>query len=301
MTPLWLRLAVRELRGGLTGLRLLAVCLFLGVAAIAGVGSLSSSIVAAIDEQGQTLLGADVEVRFSSRAATPDQRAAFEALGTVSEGVRMRSMVRPTGTNPNPPILAELKAVDGAYPLYGRAALATGTALQTALRGDSVVVAQAIADQLGLKPGDRVEIGAAMLTVGGVLTEEPDRAGQGFSLGPTAMVSLATLAKTGVDAPGSLYTRAYRIKLPAGADATAIEPQLETRFPDAGWDIRDRSNGAPGVQRFVERLGQFLTLVGLTALVVAGVGVGNGVASYLDTKSTGIASLKSLGATSGLI
>src|SRR3546814_4356046 len=81
----------------------------------------------------------------------------------------------------------------------------------------------------------------------------------------------------------------------------AVTERIEERFPDSGFDIDDRSNGAPGTRRFIERLGQFLTLVGLTALVVAGIGVGNGVTSYLDGKRGIIATLKMLGATSRTI
>ena len=68
-----LRLAIRDLRGGLTGLRLLAVCLFLGVAALAGVGSLSSAIVGGIAGEGQRILGGDIEVRVSQREASQEE------------------------------------------------------------------------------------------------------------------------------------------------------------------------------------------------------------------------------------
>ena len=296
--PLALRFAIRELRGGLTGLRLLAVCLFLGVAALAGVGSLSAAIVEGLSLRGQEILGGDVQVELARRA-TDAERAGFASFGDVSEGVRMRAMAGKVGAETR--VLGELKAVDVAYPLYGDFRLVGGGALQPALRGRSAVVAQALADQLDLAIGDRIEVGNTILIVAGVIANEPDRAGEGFTLGPTILVSMNTLPATGLVQPGSLFRFNYRLRLPANADITAVEPALNERFPDAGWDIDDRSNGAPGVRRFVERLGQFLTLVGLTALVVAGVGVGNGVASYLDAKSGTIATLKSVGATSRLI
>lgn len=299
MMSLALKLALRELRGGLTGLRLLAVCLFLGVAALAGVGSLSAAIVEGLSLRGQAILGGDVEVRLAARRATAEERAAIEAFGDVSEGVRMRAMVARVGTDRR--VLGELKAVDRAYPLYGNFRLTSGEPLQPALVGGRAVIAQALADQLDLKAGDKIELGNATLTVSGIIAEEPDRAGEGFTLGPTVMVGMPTLPATGLVQPGSLFRYHYRIRMPEGGDIAAVKPALNERFPNAGWDIQDRTNGAPGVRRFVERLGQFLTLVGLTALVVAGVGVGNGVASYLDAKSGTIATLKSVGAVSALI
>ena len=69
MTTAW-SLALREMRGGLRGLRLLILCLFLGVAGLAGVGSLGEAITAELDARGQEILGGDIELRVAQRAAT---------------------------------------------------------------------------------------------------------------------------------------------------------------------------------------------------------------------------------------
>ena len=293
-----LRLALRDLRGGLAGLRLLAVCLFLGVAALAGVGSLSSSIVSGLAEQGQAILGGDVQVEIAQRDATPEELALFEAQGTVSHITRMRAMAaRLDGTES---ILVELKGVDDAYPLYGDFRLQPG-ALAPRPSGAQVAIGPELAERLDLRVGDSLRIGEASLRIIGLIAEEPDRVGQGFTLGSTALVDRAGLAATGLVQPGSLYTSAYRLRLPQSLAPETVTERIEQAFPDAGFDIDDRSNGAPGTRRFIERLGQFLTLVGLTALIVAGIGVGNGVTSYLDAKRGIIATLKLLGATSRTI
>jgi putative ABC transport system permease protein len=290
-----LRLALRDLRGGLAGLRLLAVCLFLGVAALAGVGSLSSAIVAGLEARGQDMLGGDVQVSVTQRAATAEELAAFAAEGEVSRITRMRAMAARTDGMES--VLVELKGVDAAWPLYGDFRLARGRRPT----GAEVAIAPELADRLGVGVGERIRIGAAELRVAGLIAEEPDRVGQGFTLGSTALVDQAGLAATGLVQPGSLYTSAYRIRLPAAAAPEQVSARLKGRFRNAGFQVQDRSNGAPGTRRFIERLGQFLTLVGLTALVVAGIGVGNGVSSYLDLKRGTIATLKLLGATSRTI
>jgi putative ABC transport system permease protein len=293
-----LRLALRDLRGGLAGLRLLAICLFLGVAALAGVGSLSSAIVSGLAERGQSILGGDIQVTVSQREATADEVAAFRRLGDVSHITRMRAMAaRLDGAES---ILVELKGVDRSYPLYGEFRLQPG-ALEARPSGNQVAVGPELADRLSLRVGDSLRIGNASLRIIGLIAEEPDRVGQGFTLGSTALVDRAGLAATGLVQPGSLYTSAYRLRLSAGADVGATAKRLTERFRNEGFQVQDRSNGAPGTRRFIERLGQFLTLVGLTALVVAGIGVGNGVTSYLDSKRNIIATLKLLGATSATI
>jgi putative ABC transport system permease protein len=287
-----LRLALRDLRGGLAGLRLLAVCLFLGVLALAGVGSLSAAIVAALAERGQEILGGDVQLVVAQREANAGELAAFAREGRVSHVTRMRAMAaRPDGEES---VLVELKGVDAAWPLFGSFRTKPGARP----RGGQAAVGPELAERLGLRLGDRMRVGAAQLEIVGLIAGEPDRIGQGFTLGSTVLVDRAGLAATGLVQPGSLYTSAYRLQLAAGADPKAAADRLRKRFGAGGWQVQDRSNGAPGTRRFIERLGQFLTLVGLAALIVAGIGVGNGVASYLDGKRATIATLKLLGATS---
>lgn len=292
---LGLKLALRELRGGLSGLRLLAVCLVLGVAALAGVGSLSSAITTGLSDRGQLILGGDVEARLTQRSATAAERAGLARHGTVSEVVRLRAMAGPAGSDRR--VLAELKAVDARWPLYGRFRIDGGARLGPG----EAAIAPALAEQMKLARGDRLSLGNSDFRVAGIIAEEPDKAGEGFGFGPGVIVRAADLPATGLVAPGSLYRTHYRILLPTGADPKAVRAALRRDFPEAGWQLQDRSNGAPGTRGFIERLGQFLTLVGLTALVVAGVGVGNGVASYLDGKSGTIATLKTLGADTRLI
>lgn len=303
--PVASRIALREIRGGLGALRLMFVCLLLGVLALAGVGTLASSIQKGLSAQGQELLGGDIEARLTQRFPGADEAAALRALGDVSESVRMRAMARgQSGAAAGKQLLVELKAVDSRWPLYGTAQLAgqpAGNASVQQALARGAVIGEALADQLGLRVGDRVAIGDASLMVTGIIAVEPDRAGEGFTLGPSFLVAMDRLAETALVQPGSLYRHHSRVRMPASADIPAATASLEAQFPEAGWRLADRSDGAPGVRRFVERLAQFLTLVSLTALAVAGVGVGNGVASWLDRRSGTIATLKVLGAPARVI
>ncbi|WP_243442415.1 ABC transporter permease [Sandarakinorhabdus limnophila] len=285
---------MRELRGGLAGLRILAVCLVLGVAALAGVGSLASAINAGLAERGQFLMGGDVALRVSGRNPTPEQRAAAATLGTVGDVVKLRGMVsRGDGGDS---VLAEVKAVDATWPLYGRVVLEGGGKV-----GPGMAAAQPVlADKLGLKPGDRLQLGQTTLTYAGTLLEEPDRAGDGFGFGPGLVVDVKDLERAELITLGSLYTSELRVKLKPGVPVDAARERLEAVAGEGG-RVRDRSNGAPGTRNFVNQLGQFLSLVGLTALVVAGVGVAGGVSAYLGARTRTIATLKVLGADSATV
>ncbi|WP_219895207.1 ABC transporter permease [Aquisediminimonas profunda] len=293
-----LRLALRDLRGSKAGLRLLAVCLFLGVAALAGIGSLSTAILTGLSEQGQVILGGDLQAEAAQRSATDEERAAFARFGTLSETTQMRAMAATADGSQS--LLIELKGIDANYPLYGRLRLAKG-ALAARPSGTDVAIAPALAEKLDLKVGSQIRVGDAQFRIMGIIAEEPDRVGEGFTLGPVVMADKAGVDATGLIQPGSLYTSKYRVKMRDGADPAKATASLSKQFAGAGWDYRDRSNGAPGTRRFIERLGQFLALIGLASLAVAGIGVGNGVASWLDGKRESIATLKVLGASSQTI
>ena len=283
-----LRLALRELRGGLSGLRLLAICLVLGTLALAGVGSLSSAIRQGLADNGQIILGGDIEAKLTQRRATDAERAGLARVGRVSEVVRLRAMAGRAGSDDR--AFVELKAVDAAYPLYGTLTLSNGASLTPGTAAPGT----ALAERLGLKAGDSLVIGAATFRVAGIIATEPDAAASGFGLGPGVLIRLADLDRTELTAPGSLFRAQYRVALPAGVRPDTAVTALRRSL--GGAQLGTRDNAAPGTRDFIDRLGQFLTLVSLTALVVAGVGVGNGVTAYLDAKSGTIATLKSLGA-----
>ncbi len=294
------RLAMRDLDWRLRGLRLLAVCLFLGVATLATIGSLAASLTGEIGERGQEILGGDVEISMTQRQLSPEDRAAVAQLGRLSTTLRTRAMARrlaPANDAQTPDaVLTELKGVDGAYPLSGQ--LVSRPAGVT-LADDAVIVAPALLDRLALRVGDRLRYGTADFTIAGVIASEPDRVGEGFTLGPVALTTLAGLARTGLIQPGALYESKYRLLLSPGRSPEAIVSDIDARFADRAWEVRTRDRAAPGAERFFGRLGEFLTLIGLAALAIAGIGVGNGVAAYLATRRAGIATLKVLGATAG--
>jgi putative ABC transport system permease protein len=288
------RLARRELDARFRGLRLLLVCLILGVGALAAIGSLTRSITGELAARGQSLLGGDIELSVSQRTADAAERRSMARLGRVSETIRMQSMAASADGDTAP---IELKAVDDAYPLYGTLRLKAGPA--RALTPTQSYIGPALAERLKLRVGQQVRYGSARFTIAGIIADEPDRLSEGFTLGAVALISPEGLARTALIAPGSLYESKYRIA--SGYAPAAAIKAFTDRFPAQGWDTRTRDRASPGAERFLTRMGEFLVLVGLTALVIAGIGVGNGVSSYLATRRGGIATLKVLGATSGLI
>ncbi|MEJ5901065.1 ABC transporter permease [Ochrobactrum teleogrylli] len=296
-----LRFALREMRGGLAGFYIFLACIALGVAAIGGVNSVARSVSTGIASEGQSILGGDVSFALNQREATAEERAFIEKQGRMAESATMRSMARmPDGSDQS---LVEVKAVDAAYPLYGtlKAAPAQSLADMTAIKGDvyGAAVSQDFLNRMGLTLGAKVLLGAQTFELRAVIESEPDLLSSGFNFAPRFLVSLDGLRASGLIQPGSLVDHIYKVALPNGAPDAAIAEvrrQAAADFPDAGWNIRSRTNAAPALSANIERFSQFLTLVGLTALIVGGVGVANAVRAYLDGKRGVIATFKSLGA-----
>ena len=287
-------IARRDLSARFKGLRLLLICLFLGVGALAAIGTLTGAIQHELASRGRTILGGDVEVAVWQRRASAAEIAAFERAGQLSGGMRLQAMAR-AGELAAP---VELKAVDAGYPLVGKLRLQDGRSV-SAPPADSAWLAEGGAQRLGVNPGDSITIGSLTLRVGGIIADEPDRLGEGFTLGPVVIVAADVPARAGLTAPGAMYRSKYRIALKPGSDAQALADGLKKRFPSSGFELRTRDNASPGAERFVSRMGDFLVLVGLAALAIAGIGIGGGVTSYLDARRTSVATLKVLGATSG--
>jgi len=295
LTASW-SIARRDLHAGFRGLRLLFICLFLGVATLAAIGSLTAAITDEITQRGQVILGGDIEVAMTQREASAAEKQELRRLGTLSETIRMRAMAQAAAPSAVAAVLTELKGVDSVYPLYGALTLRGGA--YRPLPADRIIIGEALAERLDLKPGSQLRYGTATFTVADIIADEPDRVGEGFTLGPVALVSMEGLRRTGLIQPGSLFESKYRIRTPSGIDAHAERQALEKSHASSGWSFKDRDRAAPGTNRFFERMGQFLSLIGLTALVIAGIGVSNGVSSYLTIKRNSIATLKVLGATS---
>lgn len=300
------RFARRELRGGLKGFAVFLACLTLGVAAIAAVGTVRAAIDRALAEQGAVLLGGDAQMSFTYRYATDDERAFMaDHAAKVSEIVDFRSMAVKGEGQEAERALTQVKAVDSAYPLTGRLALlpdmppAEAFAVKDGIPG--AVMDPVLADRLGLRTGDTFHLGRNAFRLTALIEREPDGAMSGFSLGPRTIVLSADLAGSGLLEPGSLFDTRYRLLLPPGADLPAFGKLATETMRDNGMRWQDSRHGAPGTERFVDRMGSFLVLVGLAGLAVGGVGIAAAVRSYLDGKTETIAALKALGAEGRVI
>jgi len=299
------RLARREMRSGLGGFRLFIACLALGVGAIAAILSFSRAVEEGVRADSREILGGDVSISVLYREATPDQEAFLAQQGKLTRWIDSRSMARAVKEG-GEATLVQLKAVEGAYPLYGQVELQGGGSLADALaKRDGVwgaVVEEAALKRMNIALGDLVKVGEATVQVRALIAREPDSGLNAFaSLGPRLMMPFEALAETGLLQPGSLVTWQYRLRLPPGVSDKETIEKIQARYPRDGWRVQGLADAGGGIRFWLDRLTQFLGLIGLSSLLVGGVGVGNSVSSFLATRQRTIATMKCLGAPERLV
>jgi len=297
-----LRFAARELRGGLRGFYVFIACTALGVMAIAGVSSLAAGLAEGLAREGRVILGGDLAFTLSMRSANAEERAFLDRQGAVSLAATMRAMARAQDGRTT---LVEVKAVDGNYPLYGSVAADPPQPLEQTLayrNGAFGAAAESgLLARLSLGPDARITLGSAIIEIRAILTSEPDKLSGGIGFGPRLLVSEQALQASGLLQPGSVVRWHYRLRLPENnrtdAAVRTVAATAQSELPKAGWELRSRANVSPSLEQNVERFTQYLVLVGLTALLVGGVGVANAVKSHVGGRRETIAVLKAMGAS----
>ena len=304
-----LRFALRDLRGGLSGLRIFLLCIALGVAAIVGVESLALALNDGLGREGRVILGGDASFSLIHRRLSADERRFLQGFGSLSTIATTRGMARAASGDA---ALIEIKAVEPSWPRLGAAVFAPPMPLDAALgEKDGVfgaAVEEALLARLNVKLGDVIRIGEAKFAIRTVLVSEPDRLATGIGLGPRVLISDAGLGATKLVQPGSLIRWTTRVvmggpgKAPDNSAVQRLMREAKQTFPHAGWDARTRLNVSPDFSRDLDRFADYLTLAGLLSLVVGGVGVANAAQGFVERKRATLAILKAIGATgSGVV
>lgn len=295
----WLRVALIDLRGDLRRFGVLLACLALGVATIAIVGSVGAALQSALARDARVVLGGDLEAQLSYRVATPEERTVLGGLGRVAEVIEVNGRANAETDSS----FVSLRAVDQNYPLLGSVTLEAGDvglALPELLAerdgNYGAVVDPLLLDRLGLKLGDTITIGPARFELRATLQSLPDQVTQGFQLGVPVLLSLEGLGATAILEPGVLARYRYKILLEE-PDFAAASAAIKAAFPDAGWQIRSPKDATDDLARGFDVFSRFLIIVGLSSLLVGGVGVANAVTAYITERQRSIATMRSLGAT----
>lgn len=293
-----LRMLRRDWRSG--ELYALALALVIAVGGVTSVGFFADRVSQALKRQASQLLGADL-VLVSDHPLRPEFEVEARRRGLATAAVvSFPSMVVSGGRTQ----LAEIKAVGAGYPLRGRLRIADVP--QGAERPASGVPAPGtvwlearLLNQLGFESGGVLELGQARLAAGAVLTFEPDRGGDLFSIAPRLLMNLADIPKTGLEQPGSRIS--YRLLLAGEGKAVSGYRSWAERHIGRGERLEGVSDARPEIRAALERAGQFLGLAALTSVVLAAVAIVLAARRFLHRHLDSCAVMRCLGGTQALI
>ena len=303
MTLLHLTFIRRQLATTRSQSLIFLLCVALSMVTLVALRGFGDSVDRALTRDARALIGADVVVQ-SNFTFDPAVDAAVAAIVARGDAETVRtwefySVVRRSGEDSS--LLSNLKIVEAGWPLYGSATLASGAALSAVLAPGRIIVEQALLDRLGVQVGDALRVGDANLTIGGVITFEPDRPTTFFALGPRVLVDAADLAALNLVNPGSRVTYRWLLKAadPDSVDALAAEIRAVAARDFVRVDTFRTAR--TGVERFFTNFLFFLSLVGIFTLMLAGIGIQSSLTAFLRERHSTIAIAKTLGASSRFV
>lgn len=296
------RMAARELRAHPGALAFFSLCVALGVASLVGTESMGQALAGRLRAERRTLLGGDLEM-LSRRPLERALRDEIEALRRegVEAAITVETLSMASRADGARTRLCTLKAVTSSYPLYGKLTSSPPDALSGMHRGEGVVIAPALGLQMEVSTGDVLKLGRMEFPIRGILEVEPDRLGEPFRLGPRLMMRLQDLEESGLLAKGSRATWRVLFRTPPKLDLRALSSRLKALSTDPNVEFTTGEQGPRSTRRFLRRVRLFLDLAGLAVLLLAGVGTGLAVRTFLNQRLHTIAILKCLGASGQLL
>ncbi len=295
-------MAAREMRASWKRLLFFFICIAVGVGAIVALRSVIQSVRFTFAGEARSLIAADAIVN-SNRQPTKESlekiARRLEAAGATStRSVELATMARPSDVADGRARMVELRAVESAFPYYGKMRLADGVPYEHALlQNFGVLVRPELLAQLDVNVGDRLTIGSQQFTIRGLIEAEPGRRLGGFSIGPRVFVDLADLEKTGLIGLGSRVAMQQLLKVP---DRALDQLIVDLRADLSNDFLRVRSYKATedDIGDEFGRAENYLSLVGLVIVILGGIGVSSVTRVFVQQKMKSIAVLKCLGGRS---
>ncbi|MAK60978.1 MAG: oxidoreductase [Ponticaulis sp.] len=301
MSVAW-RIALRELSGGIGGFRIYLACIVLGVAAIAASGSVTEVFTRGLTAEARMLLGGDAMFATSQRRANSEERAFVEGLGQSTEKISLNTMAQKESLRRQ----VDVTAIEPVFPLIGTVELEGGaTNLAEALAPIDnrwgVAVSQSFLDQFRADIGDQVTIGSIDTVIRAKLKKLPDQVGEPGAFGPEALIQIAALEEANRLSVGQLFRSRLIVTFEPGQTFASAETAFKQAYPDSTLRIREPEDAVDGLQNLLGILNNFLTIIGIAALIAGGIGVEQATTAFLQSRIPVIAALKALGATSGTL
>ena len=299
---LYFKYALRDLTRSYNKISSIIITLFISLFILSSIMTIEDSLENELNENAKLLLGGDIEIDYNNREGDQTKIDKITKFATVSQMVEFSTMISTVNKKINKTSFTRVKSVDQFYPLYGKALYEPNDALGKLNQIESsILVNENIFKNLNLKINDIVKVQDKEFKVIGIVKVLPDIGGA-FVFGDFALTGKKTLDKLDLNTLGSFLNYEYKVKFNKSVNSEEGIKRVESLFKDQNRvRLRYPENSAGGIRRIVDNFSQFLSLVSISAMLIAGIGIANTLLSFINQKNSSIAVQKAIGVFSGNI
>ena len=290
-----LKYAFRDLVRNYRKIFSIILTLFISLFILSAILTIEDSLKKELNDNAKSLLGGDVEIdynRVQGNLELVDKVREFTTISTMVEFTTMVSGIN----NTNQSLFTRIKTVDKKYPLYGEVIHEpVGAMDRIHQEKNTIIVNENIFKTLDLKVNEKIKVQNQLFTVVGVIKSLPDVSGF-VAFGDFAITSRKTLELLKLNSLGSFLNYEYKVKFNEGDNTKVTRNKIKEIFKDdLTVRLRYPENSASGLRRIIDNFSQFLSLVSISAMLIAGIGIANTLLSFINQSNMSIAVRKALG------
>jgi len=297
-----LKYALKDLSRNYHKISSIIVTLFISLFILSAIFTIEDSLKKELNDNAKALLGGDLEIDYNRNPGNLDLVNQVKEFATVSQMIEFSTMLSTTGRKKNKSLFTRIKTVDEKYPLYGNVFYEPIGAYERMQKEPySILINESLSKTLNIKINEKVKVQDQNFTVIGIIKSVPDVSGF-VAFGDWALAGKQTLEILKLNGIGSFLNYEYKVKFNEKDSSEEIEQRIKEIFKnDQKVKLRYPENSASGIKRIINNFSQFLSLVSISAMLIAGIGIANTLLSFINQNNMSIAVRKAVGFYSGNI
>ena len=296
------RYALKDLSRNYKKISSIIATLFISLFILSAIFTIEDSLKKELNDNAKALLGGDLEIDYNRNEGNLKLVNEVKKIATISQMIEFSTMVSTTNKDKNKSLFTRIKTVDTKYPLYGSVKYEPiGAFDRMHKEANTILINESLSKNLNVNVNDKIKVQNQLFTVIGIVKSVPDVSGF-VAFGDWALAGEQTLEILKLNGIGSFLNYEYKVKFNQTDDPKKIEKKIENLFKDdEKVKIRYPENSASGLKRIINNFSQFLSLVSISAMLIAGIGIANTLLSFLNQNNMSIAVRKAVGFYSGNI
>ena len=294
--------ALKDLSRNYKKISRIIVTLFISLFILSAIFTIEDSLKKELNDNAKVLLGGDLEIDYNRNQGDLNLVNKVKEFSTVSQMIEFSTMLSTTGREKNKSLFTRIKTVDEKYPLYGEVVYEPEDAYERMQKEPkTILINESLSKTLKIKINDKVKVQDQSFIVVGIIKSVPDVSGF-VAFGDWALAGKQTLEILKLNGIGSFLNYEYKVKFKPSDDPEKIESKIKDIFKDdQKVKLRFPENSASGLKRIINNFSQFLSLVSISAMLIAGIGIANTLLSFINQNNMSIAVRKAVGFYSGNI